>query len=173
MANSLNDPDLEALLREFDASDLAELHIKTADYDLFLSTDPHATAPGSAAAVTPSAPGPAASPRSPSQVAALVPSPTVTRATPAHPLSADAPPGCIAVRAPYFGTFYRSPKPGEPNFVEVGQTVEEGTDLCLVEVMKLFTAVRSTGTGKVREIYAIDGQMVEEGQLLFAIDPGA
>ena len=77
------------------------------------------------------------------------------------------------MRAPYLGTFYRSPKPGEPNFVELGQTVEEGADLCLVEVMKLFTAVRSTEKGKVREIYAVDGQLVAEGQLLFALDPVA
>lgn len=172
MTNSLKDTDLEALLREFASSDLAELHIKTADLDLFLSNDPHATAPGTVAALTPSTSGPPP-PRSLSRIAAPPPASAAKQTTPADPVPAEIPPGCIAVRAPYLGTFYRSPKPGEPNFVELGQAVEEGADLCLVEVMKLFTAVRSTEKGKVREVYVVDGQLVAEGQLLFALDPVA
>jgi acetyl-CoA carboxylase biotin carboxyl carrier protein len=81
------------------------------------------------------------------------------------------PDGCEVVRAPYLGTFYRAPKPGEPHFVELGQTIEAGTDLCLVEVMKLFTAVRSETRGIIRQILAVDGQMVEEGAPLFALEP--
>ncbi len=52
----------------------------------------------------------------------------------------QAPDGVIVVRAPYMGTFYRAPKPGAPVYVEVGSQVTTDTELCLVEVMKLFTA---------------------------------
>lgn len=169
MAGTPNNHDLEALMREFEASDLAEMHVKVDGLDLFLSKDPMATAPGSAAASPQFTPGPTPALTS-SQAPAPHPSPSATQAAPANPVPAEVPAGCTAIRAPYLGTFYRAPKPGEPVFVEIGQSIDDGTDLCLVEVMKLFTAVRSTVKGKVREIYAADGQMVEEGQLLMAIE---
>jgi acetyl-CoA carboxylase biotin carboxyl carrier protein len=163
------DQDLEALMREFAASGIAELHVKTGDFDLFLSKDPNAAAPGSSTAPSNSS-RPASQP-STSQAAAPSSTPPAAAAAPAIPVSAELPSGCIAVRAPYLGTFYRAPKPGEPNFVEIGDAIEVGRDLCLVEVMKLFTAVRAEAAGTVRAVYAVDGQMVEEGQLLFALDP--
>jgi acetyl-CoA carboxylase biotin carboxyl carrier protein len=163
------DQDLEALMREFAGSGLAELHVKTGEFDLFLSKDPNAAAPGSGAVQTASsrsAPQPPAT-----KAAAPLSVPPAATAAPAAPVAAELPSGCIAVRAPYLGTFYRAPKPGEPNFVEIGDAIEVGRDLCLVEVMKLFTAVRAETAGTVREVYVVDGQMVEEGQLLFALDP--
>ena len=75
----------------------------------------------------------------------------------------------VAVDAPNLGTFYRSPKPGAPPFVEVGQRVEQGAELCLIEVMKLFTSVRANITGTVRHIAATDAQLVEGGQPLMYI----
>lgn len=170
MANTKRDEELETLLREFQASGIAELHVKTADFDLFLSNDPNAVAPGAAAAPVAAAPAPAR----PSASAAPAAAPSAPAGAGAGATASSAlPEGCTGVVAPYLGTFYRAPKPGEPAFVELGQSVEAGTDLCLVEVMKLFTAVRSETKGVVREVYAVDGQMVEEGQLLFAIEPAA
>ena len=69
------------------------------------------------------------------------------------------------------GTFYRSPKPGAPVFVDVGSDVTPDTDLCLVEVMKLFTAVRAPVVGRIHAVLAEDGQMVEVGQPLFELVP--
>ena len=79
----------------------------------------------------------------------------------------------IGITAPNLGTFYRAPKPGAPPYVEVGQAVEPGTEVCLIEVMKLFTPVSAGTAGVVREICIEDGQMVEFGQLLVIIEPGA
>ena len=165
------DNDLEALVREFQASDLVDLHVRTADFELFLSRDPQAVAPWAAdppapagsAPVIPTAPTIARSPAP--AAAASAPEPTGR--------AASVPEGCVLVHAHYLGTFYRSPKPGQPNFVELGDTVEPSTDLCLVEVMKLFTAVRAEIRGVVREVYVRDGEMVEEGQPLFALEPAA
>ena len=76
----------------------------------------------------------------------------------------------IAVQAPNLGTFYRSPKPGAAAFVEIGQRVVAGAELCLIEVMKLFTSVRADVAGTVRHIAVADGALVEGGQPLIYIE---
>ena len=75
------------------------------------------------------------------------------------------------VVAPNLGTFYRSPKPGSPPFVEIGQPVAADTEICLIEVMKLFTSVKAGLAGIVRRIDAADGELVEGGRILFHIEP--
>ncbi|MFN6980166.1 MAG: acetyl-CoA carboxylase biotin carboxyl carrier protein, partial [Gemmobacter sp.] len=84
---------------------------------------------------------------------------------------AAAPASWVAIPAPNLGTFYRAPKPGAPPYCEVGQRVTEDSELCLIEVMKLFTSLRSGVAGTVRRICVPDGAMVEHGQILFYIEP--
>ena len=79
------------------------------------------------------------------------------------------PAGATIVPAPNLGTFYRAPKPGAANYVEVGSKVAAGEELCLIEVMKLFTAVRADESGTVHSVLVEDGAMVEGGQPLFAL----
>ena len=171
MGQPNNDSDLETLVREFQASDLSDLHVRTVDFELFLSRDPQAGAPWAGGGGAPDGTAAPARP-APALAKASASAPDAPTPDPASPAAAILE-GCEIVRAPYLGTFYRSPKPGEPNFVELGDTVESGTDLCLVEVMKLFTAVRSQIRGVVRAAYARDGEMVKEGQPLFALEPVA
>lgn len=83
----------------------------------------------------------------------------------------ERPDGQLEIRAPMVGTFYRAPSPGEPPFVEVGDHVERGTTLCVIEVMKLFTTIESTVAGRVTEILVDDAALIEYGQVLFVIDP--
>ena len=83
----------------------------------------------------------------------------------------SAPAGCIAVKAPNLGTFYRAPKPGAASYVELGQSVTAEMEICLIEVMKLFTSVRAGTAGVIREICVDDAEMVEYGQTLFYIEP--
>ncbi|WP_068086821.1 acetyl-CoA carboxylase biotin carboxyl carrier protein [Novosphingobium rosa] len=167
MTQPRDNEDLEALIRQFQGSDLEELHIKAAGLELFLARDPQARAPwdGGAHGEATAAPTPQAAPQS----ATSTPSPAPAPAN--APGAAPVPEGFAVIRAPYLGTFYRAPKPGEPIFCDIGDTVEPGADLCLVEVMKLFTAVRAEAKGVVRHIYAKDGDMVSEGQPLFALEP--
>jgi len=75
------------------------------------------------------------------------------------------------MRSPMVGTFYRRPAPTSPAFVEVGDRVEPGTPLCIIEVMKLFTTIEATVSGSVSNILANDGDSVEYDQLLFIFDP--
>ena len=86
-------------------------------------------------------------------------------------VEAAVPDGMLVIRAPNLGTFYRAPKPGAPPYVEVGQRVEPDTEVCLIEVMKLFAPVRAGLTGIVREIRARDGEMVEFDQALILVEP--
>ena len=73
------------------------------------------------------------------------------------------------VKSPIVGTFYESPSPGSPAFVKVGDVVEVGQVLCIVEAMKLMNEIESDAAGEVMERIAASGQPVEYGQALFAI----
>ncbi len=79
--------------------------------------------------------------------------------------------GLIEVRSPMVGIFYRKPAPDAAPFVEVGSQVTKGDPLCLVEVMKLFTTIEAEQRGRVVEIAAEDGQLVEHEQVLLVIEP--
>jgi acetyl-CoA carboxylase biotin carboxyl carrier protein len=73
------------------------------------------------------------------------------------------------VKSPMVGTFYRSPSPGAPPFIEVGQSVTEGATLCIIEAMKLLNEIESDAAGVVKKILVENGQPVEYGQPLFVI----
>lgn len=73
--------------------------------------------------------------------------------------------------SPMVGTFYRAPSPEAPPFVEIGQTVEVGQVVCIVEAMKLMNEIKSEVRGKVVEVLAENAQPVEFGQPLFMVEP--
>jgi acetyl-CoA carboxylase biotin carboxyl carrier protein len=81
----------------------------------------------------------------------------------------DETPSGDTVTAPVVGTFYRAPAPGSKPFVEVGQQVNAGETLCIIEAMKMLNQIESDKTGKVAAILAENGQPVEYGQPLFII----
>jgi acetyl-CoA carboxylase biotin carboxyl carrier protein len=74
------------------------------------------------------------------------------------------------VTAPMVGTFYGSPAPGAKAFVEVGQEVRVGQVLCIIEAMKMMNQIESERAGKVVAVLAKNGEPVEFGQPLFAIE---
>ncbi len=77
----------------------------------------------------------------------------------------------IQVRSPLVGTFYRTPSPGAPPYVEEGDEVEEGQTLCIVEVMKLFNEIPSPVSGKIKRILVEHAEGVEYDQVLMEIEP--
>jgi acetyl-CoA carboxylase biotin carboxyl carrier protein len=76
-----------------------------------------------------------------------------------------------AVKAPMVGTFYRAPAPGKPPFVEVGQSVEPDTVVCIIEVMKLMNSIEAGVRGVVKEIVVQDAAAVDYGAALMGIEP--
>jgi acetyl-CoA carboxylase biotin carboxyl carrier protein len=95
----------------------------------------------------------------------------------AAPAAAPAPPapaaeeGLHTVKSPIVGTFYEAPSPGAPPFAKVGDTVEVGQVLCIVEAMKLLNEIESDVAGEIVKKLATNGQPIEYGQELFVIRP--
>ena len=107
-----------------------------------------------------------------SQLSRLMASaPAVAAAAPAVASAAAAEPEVALheVKSPIVGTFYESPSPGAPAFVKIGDQVEVGQVLCIVEAMKLMNEIESDVAGEVVKRIASSGQPVEYGQPLFAI----
>ena len=75
------------------------------------------------------------------------------------------------VRSPIVGTFYEAPSPGAPPFVKVGDSVEVGQVLCIVEAMKLMNEIESDVAGEITKKLVTNGQPIEYGQELFVIRP--
>lgn len=103
-------------------------------------------------------------------VAKPVAAPIVTAAQPAVVAPAEETAGA-KIRAPLLGTFYSTPKPGEPAFVKIGDRVEPDTVVCIIEVMKLMNSVAAGITGTVAAIHVRDGDLVEHDQPLFTVVP--
>lgn len=100
--------------------------------------------------------------------------PAPATAAPAAPVTTPAPAAADisghAVLSPMVGTFYRSPSPDAPPFVEVGKTVKVGDSLCIVEAMKMMNRIESDKAGVIKAILVNDGEAVEFDQKLFIIE---
>ncbi|MFL2570424.1 MAG: acetyl-CoA carboxylase biotin carboxyl carrier protein [Parvicellaceae bacterium] len=77
----------------------------------------------------------------------------------------------ITIKAQMIGTFYRAPSPDKPPYVEVGDVIKEGENICIIEAMKLFNDIESEVSGKIVKILADDASPVEFDQPLFLVDP--
>lgn len=98
-----------------------------------------------------------------------LPAPTTTQ----EPVAAgeSSKKGGAEIKSPMVGTFYRSPSPEAPSFVEVGQTVEVGQVVCIVEAMKLMNEIKSEVRGRIKEAVVENAEPVEFGQTLFVVEP--
>ncbi|MCR9166399.1 MAG: acetyl-CoA carboxylase biotin carboxyl carrier protein [Nannocystaceae bacterium] len=109
------------------------------------------------------------------QPSAPLAAPAPAPAAPAGPAAAAAPAAAPAERpgdfitSPFVGTFYRSPRPDAPSFVEVGAKVQPGTTVCIVEAMKLFNEIEADFACTIEEVLVEDGQPVEYGAKLFRV----
>jgi len=77
----------------------------------------------------------------------------------------------VEIRAPMVGTFYRAPTPEAPPYAEIGQTIEPGQVICIIEAMKLMNEIKSEIKGKILEILVDNAEPVEFGQPMFLIEP--
>ncbi len=153
----LTDEDVALILKMIDESAFVELHLETKDFKLHVSRRADGMAEAAPAAPSPALPG-------------YPPPPAAPPAAGAARVESRGE-GLAVIEAPLLGTFYRSPKPGLPPFVEAGSLVSEDTTVCIVEVMKLMNAVPARMRGRIVEVCAADGQLVEYGQALFRVEP--
>jgi acetyl-CoA carboxylase biotin carboxyl carrier protein len=106
------------------------------------------------------------------QVAAIPAANTVADLSAAKPAAAGADSSkYITVKSPMIGTFYKTPNPDSPPFVNVGDTISVGQTVCIIEAMKLFNEIESEVAGKVVKILVENATPVEYDQPLFLVDP--
>lgn len=79
--------------------------------------------------------------------------------------------GYVTIKSPMIGTFYRSPSPDKPSFVNIGDEVKQGQVLCIIEAMKLFNEIESEISGKIVKVLVDDASPVEYDQPLFLVEP--
>jgi acetyl-CoA carboxylase biotin carboxyl carrier protein len=101
----------------------------------------------------------------PAAPAAAAASPAATPSTPA------AETGLGQIVSPMVGTFYRSPSPDSPPYIEVGQDVMEDTVVCIIEAMKVMNEIKAETTGVIAEVLAQNGKPVDFGKPLFSVRP--
>jgi acetyl-CoA carboxylase biotin carboxyl carrier protein len=159
----LPEQDLEALIEVFERSSWRELRLRMEGVELVLGKDTGAVY----REIDP------ATRDNRENLAAMQAAPIVEGigSHGAEAQSKTIPAGWKQVRAPSLGTFYRAPKPGMAPFVEAGSQITADTEVCLIEVMKLFTTVRAGIEGIIREVYPTDASMVEFDQPLFLVEP--
>jgi acetyl-CoA carboxylase biotin carboxyl carrier protein len=149
---------LQRLIQAIDESGLDSIEIERGGTRVRLSKSPPPAAPTSGQ--------PAAAPH-----AAPAPAAEGAGAAGGAEAAAAPPSNVIDVPSPMVGTFYRSPAPDAPPYVEVGDTVAKGDTLCIIEAMKLMNELEAEFAGTVVEIPVENAEPVEFGQVLFRIDP--
>ncbi|MFN8215994.1 MAG: acetyl-CoA carboxylase biotin carboxyl carrier protein [Solirubrobacterales bacterium] len=170
---------IKALLDAFDQSDWREMVVTVGEDRLHVSRDPLPEGATLASSQTSPAPPQAAAPPASPASAGTVAGPTPEEASaaagdggsPAATGAAAAPPAGTPIESPSVGLFWRSPSPGAPPFVEVGDRVANGQTVCIVEVMKLMNHVPSPVDGVVSAILVDNGAPVEFGQTIVVVDP--
>ena len=101
--------------------------------------------------------------------AAPVPAAAASAASAAASATEQAEIDLAIIKSPIVGTFYRSPEPGAPSFVEVGDRVRKGQVLCIIEAMKLMNEIESETDGEITAVYVENGRPVQFGDRLFAV----
>lgn len=157
---------LKELLEIFDASSVHDLRIEQEGVEIRLSKSPREGSQMQTLAYAPMTMAPQ-QPMAAAQAQAPTAATVAPEAAPAEPESSKK---LHEIRSPIVGTFYRSPNPDSPPFVEVGQSVSPGMVLCIVEAMKLMNEIECDAFGKVAKVMVENAQPVEYNQLLFLIE---
>ena len=160
----MNQKELKELIEFLIEKDIAEFELERGDVKVKIRRVAEAPAESRYFAVHP-APAPASG-HVPAPVAAPV---SAEAAAPAAPIPAEPEEKVHIVRSPIVGTFYEAPSPGAPPFVKVGDPVEVGQVLCIVEAMKLMNEIECDVSGEIVKKLVTNGQPIEYGQELFSI----
>ncbi|MEI8280046.1 MAG: acetyl-CoA carboxylase biotin carboxyl carrier protein [Bacteroidota bacterium] len=158
---------IQELIKVINKSNISELSIEEGEFKITIK-QAHTT--GETQYVTVAQPMP--------QMQAMMPAPAPvqTAAAPAPAATAPSPAATsndklITIKSPMIGTFYRSPSPDKPSFVNVGDDVNPGDVLCIIEAMKLFNEIESEVKGKIVKVLVDEASPVEYDQPLFLVEP--
>jgi acetyl-CoA carboxylase biotin carboxyl carrier protein len=155
----LSDDDVLEILKLFEQSKFDFLELQHGERRITVSKDGFAVSASAAGTATISASN--AAPVAPAAAPAPAPQPQQIVATD----------GLVPVTAPMVGKFYAAPSPADPPYVQVGTKVEVGSTVGLIEVMKVFTSIKTESAGTIEKILVGNGDFVEFGQALFLLRP--
>lgn len=162
------------LIKSLNRSRVAEFKIKDGDFELSIRTDRYGDtkAPRVVSAPMPIAQpqmgAPAASAAAPAPAA---PAPAAEAKPKAEPAAKNDDGKYLEIKSPMVGTFYRSATPEKPPFVEIGQQVNKGDVVCIIEAMKLFNEIEAEVSGKIVKVMVDNAKPVEYDQVLFLVEP--
>jgi len=159
----LDPQQIRELIELISRSDFTEFELEGKGFKIKLARQLHGSAPMTGRPEAGTAPAP--TPLVPPGTAA---SEARDGAAPATPAAQD---GLVELNSPIVGTFYRSPSPDSPPYVETGSKVKKGQTLCIVEAMKVMNEIESEVDAEVIEIMVASGQPVEFGEVLFRLRP--
>ena len=161
---------VKKLIELLDDSGIAEIEITEGEESVRISRYP-AGAPVAAAPIVAHAAAPAAPAPTPAAAPPAVPEPPPAAA--AEPAAENVDEDGFEVTAPMVGTFYSSSSPGAAPYVQVGDRVNEGDTLCIIEAMKMMNQIEADVSGVIKSIRIQNGEPVEFGQVLYVIDQRA
>ncbi|MBD2178741.1 acetyl-CoA carboxylase biotin carboxyl carrier protein [Pseudanabaena sp. FACHB-1998] len=154
---------LRELVTILNKTDITELTLESGDLRLSIRKSETKIAPTVAlAAPVPMVSAPIPTAIDPVSSAPATHTTTIADALPAKKL--------IEITSPMVGTFYRSPAPDEPPFVEIGDTIKKGNTVCIIEAMKLMNEIETEAAGRIVEILVDNTQPVEYGQVLMRVE---
>lgn len=151
--------EIQELIDYISNSGLAEVKIKTEEFELSIKKYAESSAAPVQQVVAAPAPAPVAAAPAPAPAAAPAPAP------------AAAPSNLLEIKSPMIGTFYLTPNPDAAPFVTEGASIKAGQTVCIIEAMKLFNEIESEISGKIVKILVSNATPVEYDQPLFLVDP--
>ncbi len=165
--------EIQELLKQINKLELAEFKLKDGNFEMAVRTKHYTSTKGmKTMPVT-------AAPAYNQNIAPPVVNPASEPVAAQPAMAADAPEeksdngNYLEVKSPMVGTFYRASSPDKPPFVKVGDVINEGDVVCIVEAMKLFNEIESELSGKIVKVLVEDAQPIEYDQVLFLVDPNA
>ncbi len=160
------------LIKLVSKSNLIQFKLKKDDFEITILTDKHGKSRQEEGATT-KVPAPVSAPVVPAAPAVAAPPSDVPvpKSAQEDSAAAEAPSDDYKeIRSPMVGTFYRSPSPDKPPYIKVGDSIEAGDVVCIVEAMKLFNEIESEISGKIVKVLAEDASPVEYDQVLFLVE---
>jgi acetyl-CoA carboxylase biotin carboxyl carrier protein len=175
----MNFKEIQDIIKLINKTNLAEFKMKDGDFEMLIRTKKYLEAKAAPAAQSAPALVPVSSAAAPIQPAFQAPAAASETTAPAatkegeteEKTASDIPSNTLEVRSPMVGTFYRSPSPEKGPYIKVGDEIQAGDVVCIVEAMKLFNEIESEVSGKIVKVMVEDAQPVEYDQVLFLVEP--
>ena len=164
--------EIQDLIKFVAKSGVSEVELETKEIKIVIKTPASKKTEGSTV-VYQQAPVQLAAPAPVAQATPAAVSATPAASAPPAPAASSDESKYITINSPMIGTFYRSPGPDKPTFVNVGDEVNPGKTVCIIEAMKLFNEIESDIKGKIVKVLVNDSTPVEYDQPLFLVDPTA